>query len=146
MIVSMVLNFDQRYAKNEFLLTLLRSHPSRSSAFNELRGSPSTRDRLAFSDAFVFEADFCQGFCIGDVLFIEQDGWFLHVTVNFLPVVVFKLASPNLVLFLSVRLAIKTNYNKMQLTAGLRGHIAHNFNKFTVFEFCIEFEPFITYT
>jgi len=34
---------------------------------------------LAFADAFVFEADFCQGFCIGDVLIVEQDGWFLDV-------------------------------------------------------------------
>jgi hypothetical protein len=29
----------------------------------------------AFADAFVFEADSGQGFCIGDVFFIEQDGW-----------------------------------------------------------------------
>ncbi|MDP3434391.1 MAG: hypothetical protein Q8T04_15710, partial [Bacteroidota bacterium] len=28
----------------------------------------SIRIGLAFADAFVFEADFCQGFCIGDVL------------------------------------------------------------------------------
>jgi len=37
---------------------------------------PST---LTFADAFVFEADFRQGFCIGDVSFVEQEGWFLHV-------------------------------------------------------------------
>jgi hypothetical protein len=30
-------------------------------------------------DAFVFEADFCQGFCIGDVYTIELERWFLDV-------------------------------------------------------------------